>query len=123
MVLMNMEMPSSCYKCPVYDEEKKCCKIAEPCNEYINGRQANCKIFQDTENERYVMFCMKVDETTGLTPLSIIDAFQRDLYELSKAFEYDKWGDKCVRVDKVWETFSNLLTKFGGTIQNDEDIH
>jgi len=50
MIVIDMDLPSSCYRCPLYDSNLKECKKSGSCDEYINGRQKNCPIIADTED-------------------------------------------------------------------------
>lgn len=43
MVMLSIDMPSSCYRCQLFASDGTCC-VAGKCNEYINGRQANCPL-------------------------------------------------------------------------------
>ena len=98
MVLINIDMPGSCYRCPLMGD--KSCQAVGPTKEYINGRQDNCPIV-DPDKETWLLFNATEIKEVGHIPISAIDDFQKDLADIVNS--YDSIDDQSIRSLTVWE--------------------
>lgn len=86
MVTLNIDMPSSCYRCPLIGEDGNCQAVGVTKN-YINGRQDNCPI---VDNEGCwiikpcgygaLITCNKCGTRIKISPQRYVDLLKTEKY-------------------------------------------